>query len=149
VGVLDLDIHYPNGTSAIVASMNDASLHSLHAWPVVNSPSGTARPATPRERLIEFSEAPTATEYLDAVAHSIDALSSSASVLVLSLGFDTVAGDPHGSWHFSPDIFLEIGLLLADCKRPVCVVQEGGYALDSLTDCSHAFVTGLLDRSGT
>ena len=29
---------------------------------------------------------------------------------------------------------------------PVCVVQEGGYALESLAGCSHAFATGLLER---
>jgi acetoin utilization deacetylase AcuC-like enzyme len=99
VGVLDLDLHYPNGTSAIVESMPDASLHSLHAWPVV-----------------------------------------------LSLGYDIVAGDPHGSWGFSPGIFAQIGRLLADCGLPVCVVQEGGYALDTLADCSSAFAAGLLER---
>jgi acetoin utilization deacetylase AcuC-like enzyme len=144
VGILDLDIHYPNGTSAIAAHMTETSLHSLHAWPVVNIPSQSAQPGSERERIVEFRRAPSEEEYLDAVASSIDALGRSAQVLVLSLGYDTVEGDPHGCWSFSPGIFKQIGRLLAASQLPVCVVQEGGYALDSLAACSDAFASGLL-----
>jgi acetoin utilization deacetylase AcuC-like enzyme len=63
---------------------------------------------------------------------------------VVSLGYDTVAGDPHGSWDFGPEIFTEIGALLARSGLQVCVVQEGGYSLPALAACSHAFATGLL-----
>ncbi len=151
VAILDLDIHYPNGTAAIAARMTDTSLYSLHSWPVVNVPSQSARPCTERERVVEFARAPSEEQYLGAVADSIDALSASAGVLVLSLGYDTVAGDPHGCWSFSPQVFLEIGGLLAASGLPVCVVQEGGYALDSLAACGYAFASGLLgdaDASG-
>lgn len=64
---------------------------------------------------------------------------------MLSLGYDIVQGDPHGSWNFSPGIFAQIGRLLAASRLPVCVIQEGGYALDTLADCSGAFAAGLLD----
>jgi acetoin utilization deacetylase AcuC-like enzyme len=144
VAILDLDIHYPNGTAAIAARMSDTSLHSLHAWPAVNVPSGTAQPCGTRERIVEFAHAPSEERYLQAVADSIDELARSATVLVLSLGYDTVAGDPHGGWSFSPQIFTRIGRLLAASQLPVCVIQEGGYALDSLAACSYAFASGLL-----
>jgi acetoin utilization deacetylase AcuC-like enzyme len=146
VGVLDLDLHYPNGTSAIVESMGETSLHSLHAWPVTNVASQTVTPASRREHVVEFSGSPDAAVYLDAVAESIDALSICSAALVLSLGYDIVAGDPHGNWSFTPGIFAQIGRLLADSRLPVCVIQEGGYALDALADCSSAFATGLLER---
>jgi acetoin utilization deacetylase AcuC-like enzyme len=145
VGVLDLDLHYPNGTSAIVERMTDTSLHSLHAWPVTNSPTHPVLPRTERERLVEFREAPRDTAYLEAVTASLQTLTHSASVLVLALGYDTVQGDPHGSWSFSPAIFTQIGRLLAQSGLPVCVIQEGGYELGTLAACSHAFATGLLD----
>ena len=67
VGILDLDLHYPNGTSAIVAQMHDAELHSLHAWPVTNAPEDPVLPRTEREALVEFRTAPDAATYLDAV----------------------------------------------------------------------------------
>ncbi len=144
VGILDLDIHYPNGTSAIAAHMTETSLHSLHASPVVNSLSGAALGSTARERIVEFERAPSDEEYLNALASSLDILGQSAAVLVLSLGYDTVAGDPHGRWSFTPETLMEIGRLLAESRMPVCVVQEGGYALDTLAACSYAFASGLL-----
>lgn len=144
VGILDLDIHYPNGTAAIAAQMSDTSLHSLHAWPVANAPTDSAQPCSAREHIVEFRQAPSDERYLDAVADSIEALGRCASVLVLSLGYDTVAGDPHGSWSFNAPIFARIGQLLAASGLPVCIVQEGGYALRSLSACSYAFASGLL-----
>lgn len=144
VGILDIDLHYPNGTAAIVETMSDASLHSLHASPVTNVAAGTVEPSSEREHVVEFTGSPDAETYLGAVAASIDQLAESSAALVVSLGYDIVAGDPHGSWEFEPGIFTEIGRLLAACGRPVCVIQEGGYALDSLAECSEAFVTGLL-----
>jgi acetoin utilization deacetylase AcuC-like enzyme len=148
IGILDLDLHYPNGTSAIVAPMEKVTLHSLHAWPVVNAPSLSAHPLTSRERLVDFKGSPEVTAYLDALAASVYALARSSDVLVLSLGYDTVRGDPHGWWCFPPAIFVQVGRLLAASRRPVCVIQEGGYALPLLAGCSHAFATGLLDGAG-
>jgi acetoin utilization deacetylase AcuC-like enzyme len=145
VGILDLDLHYPNGTAAIVESMSDASLHSLHASPVTNVAAGTVAPSSEREHVVEFSGSPDAATYLDAVAASVEALARSSAALVVSLGYDIVAGDPHGSWAFTPEIFVQIGGLLAASGLPICVIQEGGYALDSLAACSFAFVSGLLD----
>jgi acetoin utilization deacetylase AcuC-like enzyme len=145
VGILDIDLHYPNGTAAIVEAMTDASLHSLHASPVTNVAGGTVVASNEREVAVEFAGSPDEDTYLDAVADSIEALARSSAALVVSLGYDIVAGDPHGSWAFSPQIFTQIGRLLAESGVPVCVIQEGGYALDSLAACSFAFASGLLD----
>ncbi|HEY0317410.1 MAG TPA: hypothetical protein VGC49_03855 [Solirubrobacterales bacterium] len=147
VGVLDLDLHYPNGTAAVVERMADATLHSLHASPVTNVSAGTVLPQSQGERVVAFAECPDERAYLEEVAASIEVLAESARVLVVSLGYDTVAGDPHGTWSFSPEIFTDVGRILARAGLPICVVQEGGYALDALADCSHAFATGLLDGS--
>jgi acetoin utilization deacetylase AcuC-like enzyme len=146
VGILDLDLHYPNGTAAIVARMDDASLHSLHAWPVTNVAAQTVTPSSERERVVEFTGSPDAATYLDAVERSVESLSRGCEALVVSLGYDTVEGDPHGGWGFSPTIFAQIGRLLAAPGLPVCVVQEGGYALHSLAACSYAFAAGLLEE---
>jgi acetoin utilization deacetylase AcuC-like enzyme len=145
VGILDIDLHYPNGTAAIVESMADTCLHSLHASPVTNVAAGTVSPSSEREVAVEFAGSPDPSTYLDAVAVSVAALAQSSAALVVSLGYDIVAGDPHGSWGFEPEIFTEIGRLLAGAGLPVCVIQEGGYALDSLAECSFAFVSGLLE----
>jgi acetoin utilization deacetylase AcuC-like enzyme len=145
VGILDIDLHYPNGTAAIVEEMTDASLHSLHASPVTNVAALTVEPSHEREVVVEFEGSPDAVTYLDALAVSVEALAQTSRALVVSLGYDIVAGDPHGSWGFSPQIFTQIGALLASSGLPICVIQEGGYALDTLAACSFAFATGLLE----
>jgi acetoin utilization deacetylase AcuC-like enzyme len=145
VGIIDLDLHYPNGTSALVERMGPfVALHSLHAAPVTNLPPGTPLPRLAGERAVAFAESPAEQTYLQEVAHSIHDLSEIARALVVSLGYDTVAGDPHGDWSFQPEIFTEIGRLLARSGLPICVIQEGGYSLGDLAACSHAFATGLL-----
>lgn len=147
VGVLDLDLHYPNGTAAIVKSMEDVFIHSLHASPVTNVAEGTVEPATDRELAVEFAGSPDAETWLTAVARSLEELrdDNECTALVVSLGYDIVAGDPHGSWDLEPGIFTAIGRLLAAAGPPICVVQEGGYALDTLAECAEAFAAGLLD----
>lgn len=147
VGVLDIDLHYPNGTAAIVAPMEDVCLFSLHAYPVTNLATGTVEPATDREVAVEYHVVPGSREYLARIGECLDEAREDYDVtaLVVSLGYDIVADDPHGSWEFEPGIFADIGALLAATDLPVCVIQEGGYALDSLAACSEAFVNGLLD----
>jgi acetoin utilization deacetylase AcuC-like enzyme len=147
VGILDIDLHYPNGTAAIVETMGDASLHSLHAFPVTNVATGTVDPSNDREVAVEFPGVPDADDYLSALERSLSELAAESEALVVSLGYDIVAGDPHGSWEFEPQIFIDIGRLLAASGKPVCVIQEGGYALGSLAECSEAFATGLLDAT--
>jgi acetoin utilization deacetylase AcuC-like enzyme len=146
VAVLDLDLHYPNGTAALVGGMGGATLHSLHAAPVTNVAAGTVLPQVEGERALAFGSAPDPDTYLGEVAASVAELAADAEALVVSLGYDTVAGDPHGSWGFEPEIFTDVGRLLADSGLPVCVIQEGGYSLPALAACSHAFATGLLGR---
>jgi acetoin utilization deacetylase AcuC-like enzyme len=145
VGIVDLDLHYPNGTAALVERMApDAALHSLHASPVTNVSERTVLPQSESERVVAFAASPDEAAYLEEVRASVRALGESAAALVVSLGYDTVRGDPHGSWSFEPAIFADVGRELAASELPVCVIQEGGYSLPALAACSHAFATGLL-----
>jgi acetoin utilization deacetylase AcuC-like enzyme len=144
VAILDLDLHYPNGTAALLERMAGTSLHSLHGRTGANLPWERVHPRTDREHLVAFHTPPASDTYLAELARSTHTLSGSADAIVLSLGYDLVDGDPHGSWSFRAPVFERIGRLLARTELPVCVVQEGGYALESLAGCSHAFATGLL-----
>ncbi len=146
VGILDLDLHYPNGTAALLERIGATTLHSLHGATGANLPWARVRARSEREHLVMFRSSPSAETYLEAVAACTDTLASSADAIVLSLGYDLVADDPHGSWRFDASIFARIGRLLACTGLPVCVVQEGGYALSSLASCSQAFAAGLLDE---
>ncbi|HEX8751895.1 MAG TPA: hypothetical protein VF731_00630, partial [Solirubrobacterales bacterium] len=146
---LDLDLHYPNGTSALLERIPEATLHSLHAAPVTNLPPEARLPRVEGERAVAFHTPPGAEEYVAEVAGSLDQLAAGCEAVVVSLGYDTAAGDPHGGWDLGPEVFAAIGCLLAAAGVPVCVVQEGGYSLPTLAECSHAFATGLLGDEDT
>ncbi|HWX87699.1 MAG TPA: hypothetical protein VNX67_05965 [Solirubrobacteraceae bacterium] len=146
--IMDIDFHFPTGTSAIVAPLENVSLGSLHASTIAEVPWRMVE-AGERERFVEFASCPDADTYLQALGEIVDELARTAKALVLSLGYDTVASDPHGSWNFPPSIFERIGARLAASGLPICVVQEGGYSLEALAECSRAFATGLLDTPGT
>jgi acetoin utilization deacetylase AcuC-like enzyme len=143
VAILDVDFHFPTGTSPIVAPLENVSLASLHASTIAEVPWRRVEPGE-REIFVEFASPPKADPYLDALDEVLEELAQTSTALVLSLGYDIVASDPHGSWDFSQVIFMEIGEALAACGLPVCVVQEGGYSLEALANCSHAFAAGLL-----
>jgi acetoin utilization deacetylase AcuC-like enzyme len=145
VAILDVDLHYPNGTAALVARMPQTTLHSLHGSTGANLPWRRVKPRSEREHLISFRCPPSAHEYTQALTATIAGISGSASAIVLSLGYDTIAEDPHGAWSLQPSIFAHVGRLIASSGLRVCIVQEGGYALGALAQCSHAFATGLLD----
>ncbi len=149
VAILDVDFHFPTGTSAIVEPLESVSLGSLHASTIAEVPWHRVEPGE-RELFVEFEQTPDADAYLKALSETVEELARTSRALVLSLGYDIVASDPHGSWDFPPAIFERIGGVLAASGLPVCVVQEGGYWLEALAEgCSHAFATGLLDGCGS
>ncbi len=142
VALVDLDLHYGNGTAAIVAGMPSTAMWSLHEQRNGTPP---PEPFSPREHQIAFTSVPSAEDYLRALAGAIAEFPSDTQAVVVSLGYDTVVGDPHGAWRFPPGIFASIGRLLRETGLPLCIVQEGGYALRALAPCSRAFAGGLLD----
>jgi acetoin utilization deacetylase AcuC-like enzyme len=146
VAILDVDFHFPTGTSAIVAPHESVSLGSLHASTLAEVPWRIVEPGE-RECFVEFAHTPDVDTYLQTLSEVVEELARTSSAIVLSLGYDTVDTDPHGSWDFPPSVFADMGRVLAASGLPVCVVQEGGYSLESLAECSHAFATGLLDSS--
>jgi acetoin utilization deacetylase AcuC-like enzyme len=144
VAILDVDFHFPTGTSAIVAPFESISLGSLHASTLAEVPWRIVEPGD-RECFVEFAQTPACDTYLQTLAEVVEELARNSTAIVLSLGYDTVDTDPHGSWDFPPSVFADMGRILAASGLPVCVVQEGGYSLEALAECSHAFATGLLD----
>lgn len=144
VAIVDVDFHFPTGTSAILRSQPDVMLGSLHASTLAEVPWREVAPDE-HERFVGFDEPPQQGPYLRALEAMLDEFTDHCSALVLSLGYDTVSTDPHGSWRFMPMAFEQIGALLAQTELPVCIVQEGGYSLVALAECAWAFALGLLN----
>ncbi len=147
VGILDLDFHYGNGTAAIASQLDGVWLESVHASTREHFPWRPATPIGPRQRFHQFDTPPGSGEYLARLEQALSRLRADCDVLVVSLGYDIVWGDPHGGWSLPPLIFAEIGRRLAAAGIPVCVIQEGGYARTQLGHCARAFAAGVTERT--
>lgn len=64
-------------------------------------------------------------------------------VLVVSLGYDIMRGDPTGSFSVSPQGMREIGHTLGALGHPLLVIQEGESSLRNLRLGAHAFFLGI------
>jgi acetoin utilization deacetylase AcuC-like enzyme len=149
--ILDIDYHHGNGTQAVFYDRADVFFCSLHADPEDEYPyycgfateigRGEGEGHTLNLPLpLETGE----TAYLHALDRALEAIENFApDVLLVSLGFDTLSGDPHGGLRLEAGSFRPIGRLLAGLRQPVLLVQEGGYLLSGLGPALVALLEGL------
>lgn len=149
--ILDIDYHHGNGTQAIFYERADVFFCSLHADPEEEYPyyCGFANEVG-RDEGEGYSlnlPLPPATEevvYLRTLGRAMNAIVDfRPDVLLVSLGFDTLAGDPQGEMRLQPASFRPIGRALAEAGLPVLLVQEGGYKVASLRPALLALLEGI------
>lgn len=127
--IVDWDVHHGNGTQALVEQDARIRYVSLHQWPLYP---GTGRaeergvgnifnvpraPGLPRERYVEDLD--------QAVRAATDGWRP--DLLLVSAGFDAMAGDPLAGFTLEPE---DYGTWLSRWRRigtPVASVLEGGY----------------------
>lgn len=142
VGVVDIDYHHGNGTADILAAEDGVPFVSLHASTIRAFPYRKTTPRVANQVFIAFEEPPSEDVYLGQLAEQLGPLST-VDAIVVSLGYDPVLGDPHGGWAMTPGFFRRAARLFKDTTRQLCFVQEGGYGLDRLAECSRELAKGL------
>jgi len=145
--IVDWDVHHGNGTQALVEHDPSIRYVSLHQYPWypgtgaadergvgnvfnVPRPGGLPRPVYVRDFLA-----------------GVDAALAqwSPDILLVSAGFDSLAGDPLGEFTLEPDDIVHWTEALRQRMgtRPIVGVLEGGYRLDLLAAGVVAFVRAL------
>lgn len=149
VALIDIDYHHGNGTQSIFWEVPDVLFISLHADPDADYPyySGYAdetgshgtiinKPLPPRTGETDYLAA------LDEVTPKIRAFEPRS--VVVSLGFDTYQDDPLGTFQLTANTYHEIARRVAAFKLPTLLIQEGGYAVESLGKLAVSFLSGFL-----
>jgi acetoin utilization deacetylase AcuC-like enzyme len=154
--VADFDYHHGNGTQALVGrGLSYVSTHAMPAYPG----SGFARDnhvdADGSLLNVPIAAGGIATEAF--VAIWVDALRALAErvrpgVLVMSAGYDFVAGDPVGDLRVAPFAARQLGRLVRDiaaeyCDGRVLFVLEGGYDPVMLARCVADTIEGYGEDS--
>jgi acetoin utilization deacetylase AcuC-like enzyme len=145
--IVDWDVHHGNGTQALVERDPTIRYVSMHQYPWypgtgaedergVGNVFNVPRPAgLPRARYVR--------DLLDAVEDAIDGWRP--DLLLVSAGFDSLAGDPLGGFTLEPEDMAAWTSTFRErvAPAPVVGVLEGGYRLDLLAAGVRAHVRAL------
>ncbi|MBN1810513.1 MAG: histone deacetylase family protein [Anaerolineae bacterium] len=149
VAILDVDYHHGNGTQMIFYSDPAVLFCSLHAHPDDDYPyywgEAEERGEGPGEGYTYNWPLPRCIDdagYLAVLDKALAVIDDFAPrYLVVSVGFDIVAGDPIGGFCVSSVCGLRgIGQRIAALNLPTVIVQEGGYLLDTLGESAVTFL---------
>jgi acetoin utilization deacetylase AcuC-like enzyme len=148
VAILDVDAHHGDGTQQIFYLRADVLTISIHADPRIYYPfyTGYADEVGVGEGSGFNLNLPLAHDSTGSAMHAaIDRAAKrireyGAEALVVALGFDAHARDPIGVLKLESEDFAGVGARIKAIGLPTVVVQEGGYAVDALTDCLRAFL---------
>jgi acetoin utilization deacetylase AcuC-like enzyme len=151
VAILDVDFHHGNGTQDVFWEDPAVLYVSLHGDPAAHYPHFTGAadevgegPGRGGTRNFPLPDGTGDDPYLRALEAAAEVVAAfGPAVLVVSLGFDTLAGDPLGAFRLSVNGYRRVGRLLAGLGTPTLLVQEGGYALDALGGCALAALDGF------
>lgn len=136
--IVDWDVHHGNGTQALVE--RDARIHfvSMHQWPWYPG-TGAADDRGSLKTIWNVPMAPSlpAERYVTAFLQAVDAAAKdfTPDLLIISAGFDCLAGDPLGAFTLTNDDIATLTKALVEraerwCGGRIVSALEGGYAPD-------------------
>jgi acetoin utilization deacetylase AcuC-like enzyme len=153
VVVLDVDYHHGNGSQACIRADDDSVRYlSIHADPDLGGEPYFCGHAAENTHNIHNMPLPvigvTDELYTKTFERALSKIREwNPAYIILSLGCDIVKDDGVGTWELSLSSFEMIGRELRALRRPVLVVQEGGYKVSVLGPCVHAVLSGLAGDS--
>jgi acetoin utilization deacetylase AcuC-like enzyme len=133
--IVDWDVHHGNGTQALVE--RDPGIHfvSMHQWPWYPG-TGAAEDRGPHNSVWNVPMPPGLAPglYVDALLKTVDAATDgfSPDLVLISAGFDSLAGDPLGGFTLEVSDIVRltrelVGRADAWCEGRVVSALEGGY----------------------
>jgi acetoin utilization deacetylase AcuC-like enzyme len=146
--IVDWDVHHGNGTQALVQDDAEFRFVSMHQWPWYPG-TGPADDRGPRGsvRNVPLPPGLAPASYRDALLGAVDALTVgwTPELVLLSAGFDSLAGDPLGGFTLELDDVTTLTRALVEradawCGGRLVSALEGGYDPARLGD---AVVTHL------
>jgi acetoin utilization deacetylase AcuC-like enzyme len=138
--IVDWDVHHGNGTQALVEHEPNIHFVSMHQWPWYPG-TGAAEDRGPHRNVWNVpmrANLPPLT-YVDALRTAVDAATTGfvPDLVLISAGFDSMAGDPLGAFTLEYEHFETLTRFLVDraegwCGGRVVSALEGGYAPERL-----------------
>ena len=145
--IVDWDVHHGNGTQALVEHDPSIRFVSLHQYPWYPGTGAAAERGVGNVFNVPRPPGlPRATYVRDLLAAVDRALTGwRPDLLLVSAGFDSLAGDPLGGFTLEPADVTQWTTALRErvAPAPVVALLEGGYRLDLLASGARATVEAL------
>jgi acetoin utilization deacetylase AcuC-like enzyme len=150
--ILDWDVHHGNGTQAIVEHEPDIHFVSMHQWPWYPG-TGAAEDRGPHGNVwnVPMRAGLPAADYVSAFLRAVDAATAgfTPDLVLVSAGFDCLAGDPLGGFTLEMEHVAELTRAVVEraeawCGGRVVSALEGGYAPDRLGEACVVHLRSLL-----
>ena len=149
--IVDWDVHHGNGTQDLVQDDAGIRFVSMHQWPWYPG-SGAADDRGPHNNVwnVPMSAALAPSVYVEALTAAVDAatLDWTPDIVLLSAGFDCLAGDPLGGFTFEMEHIDALTRMLVArandwCGGRLVSALEGGYDPARLGDACVAHLRAL------
>ena len=138
--IVDWDVHHGNGTQALVEQTQDIRFVSMHQWPWYPG-TGAADDRGPHANVwnVPLSPGLARDAYVSAFLSAVDAatVGFTPDLVLVSAGFDSLAGDPLGGFTLEMDDVERLTREMVSravqwCDGRLVSALEGGYAPDRL-----------------
>ncbi len=148
VAILDVDVHHGDGIEQVFYARSDVLTVSVHADPRQAYPFYTGfADANGHGCGVGFNHnlpLPLGAGwsiYSEALDSALECIGRfRADALVVALGFDTHVADPVKLMTLETADFAHISKAVHRVGLPMVIVQEGGYAIDAISDCLVSFL---------
>ena len=150
--IVDWDVHHGNGTQALVEQERDIHFVSMHQWPWYPG-TGAEADRGPHGNVwnVPMPAGQAREVYVAALLRAVDAATEGfvPDLVMISAGFDSMAGDPLGGFTLELDDFDRLTKELTSragqwCGGRVVSSLEGGYAPERLGEACVRHMRALL-----
>ncbi|HUX32765.1 MAG TPA: histone deacetylase [Gemmatimonadaceae bacterium] len=150
--IVDWDVHHGNGTQALVEDTPDIRFVSMHQWPWYPG-TGAAGDRGPHRSVwnVPMAAGLPPQRYVDAFLAAVDeaARRFTPDLVLISAGFDSLAGDPLGGFTLELEHVTALTRAMVEraegwCGGRVVSALEGGYAPDRVGAACVAHLRALV-----
>ncbi len=127
--IVDWDVHHGNGTQELVESDERVRYVSLHEWPLYPGTGATEERGVGNIFNVPRPGGLPRATYVEDLSRAVDSATRSwnPDLLLISAGFDAMAGDPLAHFTLEPEDYAEWVSRWLRFGVPIVSVLEGGY----------------------
>jgi len=143
--IVDWDVHHGNGTQAIVEREPRVRYVSLHQWPLYPGTGRADERGVGNVFNVPMPSGRPRAEYVAALDAAVRAATDAwtPELVLLSAGFDAMAGDPLAGFTLEPEDYATWVTRWRALGAPIASVLEGGYVPARIAAAAQAHLEAL------